>query len=170
MSFVRWVEKPGEVDAVFRVTNPGKRAVLVWNVREQSRGSGSGAPDWSTHGSDYPGRGWDRAELPAGGSVEFPMASLSEGEWRVCLLYSRESTGPTDPGRQFSGTFEVVGPVVQEEAELASASAAATTAGASGGVVSESGPGDSRREREAAMGVAGKRRATAAMPVNTGLA
>lgn len=128
MSFVRWVEKPGEVDAVFRVTNPGKRAVLVWNVRQQSRGSGSGAPDWSTHGSDYPGRGWDRAAVPAGGSVEFPMASLSEGVWRVCLLYSRESTGPTDPGRQFSGTFEVVGPAVQEEEESSSASFAAPKA------------------------------------------
>jgi hypothetical protein len=115
IALLRWTENSGGQDAVFRVTNPGDRAVLVWNVRQQVLANDSGASTWSTQQSDYPGRRWDRSDITTGGSVEFPMFSPCEGEWRVCLLYSRELLEPKSPNRRFDGTFELIGPAVTEE-------------------------------------------------------
>jgi len=123
LSLVRWMDGSTGLDTVFRVTNPGDRAVLIWNVRQQSLVDEGGATNWSTLRDDFPGRGWDRPAIAAGGTLEFPIASPVNGSWRVGLLYSREvsgrgSTGNTgntgNTNRLFDGTFEVMGPVVVE--------------------------------------------------------
>ncbi len=121
MSLVRWTASPVGSDSVFRVTNPGDRAVLIWNVRQQTLVGESGATNWITSKSDFPGPGWDRPSLPPGGTLEFPFESPGDGSWRVCLLYSREimdrDRGSTN--RLFDGTFEVMGPVVRETGDEA---------------------------------------------------
>lgn len=117
VEFVRWSEvRDGSRDAVFRVTNPGDRPVLIWNVRQQFRESvpQAGADAWGNGPDDYPGRGWDRPTIPAGESQTFPLSSGMDGVWRVCLLYSREIPGSETGHRQFGGTFEAFGPAVQE--------------------------------------------------------
>jgi hypothetical protein len=72
---------------------------------------------WETRESDYPGRGWEHATIPAGGSVQFPMLSPTEDVWRVCLLYSREVPDSHAPNRRFIGTYESIGPSVREDDE-----------------------------------------------------
>ena len=120
VEFIRWSDNPyGGRDALFRATNPGNRPVLVWNVRQQvrvSRADGAGKA-WETRESDYPGRGWQSATIPAGGSAQSPMLCPTNGEWRVCLLYSREASGSEAPNRRFDGTYESLGPSVREKDE-----------------------------------------------------
>lgn len=114
----RWSDDPkGEREAEFRVTNPGDRPILVWNVRLQValQHSGEVTQAWETRQSDYPGRGWEHPMIPASESVKFPMASPGEGTWRVCLLYSREMIGSQATNRQFDGTYESIGPIVQDD-------------------------------------------------------
>ncbi len=117
VELVQWSNGPyGGRDAVFRVTNPGGPSVLVWNVRQQVRlpGSAQTPRAWETQRSDYPGRGWQDAVLPPGGSAEFPLPASFDGDWRVCLLYSREMPGSEAPNRRFDGTYEAIGPSVRE--------------------------------------------------------
>jgi hypothetical protein len=117
IEFVRWSNNhDGGPEALFRVINPGTRPVLVWNVRQQvfAPNSDAGGNSWQTRESDYPGRGWETATIPAGASVQFPMSSPSEGYWRVCLLYSRELPDSQSPNRRFGGDYESIGPGVQE--------------------------------------------------------
>jgi hypothetical protein len=116
IEFIRWSDSASGRDALFRVTNPGTRPVLVWNVRQQVCGTRSegAVKSWETRESDYPGRGWERATVPAGGSVQFPMPSPTEDVWRVCLLYSREVPDSHAPNRRFGGTYESIGPGVRE--------------------------------------------------------
>lgn len=117
VELARWSDRPdGGKEAVFRVTNRGDRAVLVWNVRQQVcvPSAGGVARVWETRRSDYPGPGWQHPMIPAGGSEEFPMLSETDGDWRVCLLYSRENHHLEGPNRQFDGTFESIGPSVRE--------------------------------------------------------
>lgn len=104
-------------DAVFRASNPGTRSVLVWNVRLEVRVSGPGDPkatSWEMRENDYPGRGWEHATIDPGQSVQFPMLSPVDDEWRVCLLYSRETPGSQPPNRRFDKTYEAIGPVVRD--------------------------------------------------------
>jgi hypothetical protein len=117
IDFVRWSSSNyGAPDAIFQVTNPGPRPVLVWNVRQQVAvpRSDGGANSWQTRESDYPGRGWETATISSGGSVQFPMLSPTEGYWRVCLLYSREAQDSQPPNRRFGGDYESIGPSVHE--------------------------------------------------------
>jgi len=119
LELIRWSDGPnGGKDALFRVRNPGDRPVLVWNVRQQVRAphSAGAAQTWETEQNDYPGRGWENSVIPAGGSVQFPMPSPGEDDWRVCLLYSRETPDSTAPKRRFGGTYETIGPSVREGA------------------------------------------------------
>jgi hypothetical protein len=119
IEFIRWSDGANGRDALFRATNPGKRPVLVWNVRQQvcETHSEGAMRSWETRESDYPGRGWERATIPAGGSVKFPMLSPTEDVWRVCLLYSREVLDSQEPNRPFGGTYESIGPSVREADE-----------------------------------------------------
>ncbi len=120
VELVRWADGPyGGREALFRVTNPGDRAVLVWNVRQQVWVAPSNAPAgvWDTRQSDYPGRGWEHSIIPAGGSEQFPMSSPGEGDWRVCLLYSRAMPGAEGLNRRFDGNYESIGPRVREDDE-----------------------------------------------------
>ena len=119
IEFIRWCDSANGRDAMFRVTNPGKHPVLVWNVRQQVCGTHSegAVRSWETRESDYPGRGWEHAIIPAGGSVRFPMLSPTEDVWRVCLLYSREVPDSQAPNRRFGGTYESIGPSVREDDE-----------------------------------------------------
>lgn len=117
VELAKWSDTPdGGKDAVFRVTNTGDRAVLVWNVRQQVCVSGSDgvARVWETRHNGFPGRGWENAMLMPGESEEFPIPSDPEGEWRVCLLYSREIPRSQASHRQFDGTFESISPNVRE--------------------------------------------------------
>jgi len=117
IDFVRWsLSGYGGPEALFRVMNPADRPALVWNVRQQVAVPVSNGPgnSWETLESDYPGRGWETATIPAGGSVQFPMSSPTERGWRVCLLYSREAPDSQIPNRRFNGTYEAVGPTVHD--------------------------------------------------------
>lgn len=117
VELVKWSDNPeGGKEAVFRVTNRGERAVLVWNVRQQVcvPSSEEVARVWETRRSDYPGRGWQRSMIPAEESEVFPMRGETDGDWRVCLLYSREIHPSEVPNRQFDGTFESIGPSVRD--------------------------------------------------------
>ena len=115
LGFIQWVNGSGGWrEAIFRATNPGDRAVLVWNVRQQTsllRPSGT-AKAWQTEESDYPGRGWEHSIIPPGGSVQFPMVppEPGQGHWRVLLLYSREDAGSDARSRHFGGDYESIGP------------------------------------------------------------
>ena len=116
IEFIRWSDSSNGMDALFRATNPGKRPVLVWNVRLQVYGPHSEGTtrSWETRESDYPNRGWEHGAIPAGDSVQFPMLCPIEGDWRVCLLYSREVLGSEAPNESFEGTYESIGPIVRE--------------------------------------------------------
>lgn len=133
VELVRWSASPYTLtpDAVFRVTNPGNRPVLVWNVRQQVSVPRSdwAARVWETQQSDYPGRGWEHVVIPTGGSVQFPMLSPTEGDWRVCLLYSREMPDSQAPNRRFDGTYESISPSVREEVEPEAQAGAASNRG-----------------------------------------
>ena len=119
LKWVRWSDSTANgTDGVFRVTNPGTNAVLVWNVRQEvriPRPDNATAKAWDMRQSDYPGRGWERAILQPGESVQFPVLSPGESEWRVCLLYSREMPGSEAPNRRFDRTFESISPNVRED-------------------------------------------------------
>lgn len=106
----------GRKEAVFRATNAGDRPALVWNVRQQVyvQGTNRDVVLWETRHSDYPGRGWQQVVIPPGGSETFPLPSPAEGDWRVCLLYSREIPGPLASDRRFDGAYESIGPGVRE--------------------------------------------------------
>jgi len=115
IEFSNWTKgEEGGTDAVFRVTNRGSRPVLVWNVRHQIRipGSNGLVGPWQTTHQDYPGRGWDRPMIPAGGSHEFPITPDTDAQWRVCLLYSRERLDSIPSNRLFDGTYESIGPTM----------------------------------------------------------
>lgn len=114
IAFKNWTVSYGAPEAQFSITNPGARAILIWNVRLQvSIGSESSA-NWRTTESDYPGRGWPRSDIPGGSSAEFIMSSETTNGWRVCLLYSRENKPAEGGQRTYGGTYEVVGPSVRE--------------------------------------------------------
>lgn len=119
LEWVRWEGSTANgTDGVFRVTNPGTNAVLVWNVRQEvriPRPDNAKAKAWDMRQSDYPGRGWERAMIQPGESVQFPVLSPGESEWRVCLLYSREMPGSEAPNRRFDRTFESISPNVRED-------------------------------------------------------
>ena len=117
IEFLNWSESNyGQAEALFRVTNPGPRPVLVWNVRQQvsSRRSVGVGNSWETVESDYPGRGWESSTIAEGGSVHFPMLPPTNGQWRLCLLYSREVPGSQAPNRRFGGAYESIGPSIQQ--------------------------------------------------------
>jgi hypothetical protein len=117
IDFVRWsgMTTAGAPEALFRVTNPGPRSALVWNVRLQvlTTNSEAAAPAWETKHNDYPDR-WDHVDIPAAGSAEFPMLPPMTGVWRVCLLYSRELFDSHSTNRQFAGEYELLGPNVPQ--------------------------------------------------------
>jgi len=126
LKVVRWLQNDGVPVAIFRLTNPGQRSALVWNVRQQvSTPLPNGTLTfWETLQSDYPARGWDRDVVPPGGSAEFPILSPSDSDWRVCLLYSREMQHSASPNRRFDGTYEAIGPTVREEQHALATAAA----------------------------------------------
>ena len=115
IDFESWTSWYGAEDAHFRARNPGAKAILIWNVRKQVSRIQRSQTNWETTEWDYPGRGWERSVVPAGGSAEFPMYSLTTNSWRVCLLYSREIGSPEAEKRLFDGNYEVIGPSVQEK-------------------------------------------------------
>jgi hypothetical protein len=114
LDFVRWDQDAGhdrEV-AIFRLTNPGPRSVLVWNERVQVRTEGAqSADEWKTVHSDYP-----TFDLPgafkAGQTFEFKWRAPAQGPWRVCLLYSKDTATPLLPEgtERFEDNYEVIGP------------------------------------------------------------
>lgn len=115
MEFVRWSSSSSYSgpEAVFRVSNPGDRAILVWNVRKQVVVVSSRQTTWVTRESDYPGRGWSDVVIQAGQSAEFPMAHDEEGDWHLRLLYSRQISAAESAGESFDGTYELIGPTAE---------------------------------------------------------
>jgi hypothetical protein len=118
IDFVRWSgSNYGGREAVFRVTNPADHAVLVWQVRQQVSVSLVQSAASSRGKAIIQGHGWESATIARHGSVEFPTLSPAEGDWRVCLLYSREALDSQAPNRHFGGTYESIGPRMHEVAE-----------------------------------------------------
>ncbi len=118
VQFVRWtaVTTAGVPMAIFRVRNTGSRLVLVSNVRKQvlsqalSPGTEPSPTAWRTVEQGYP-ENWDRAEIPAGEEAEFLMLPPLEGDWRACLLYSRQLLSARSAGpRQWVSFYESNGP------------------------------------------------------------
>lgn len=105
IAFARW--ENGE--AVFRLTNSGRHAILLWNVRVQVMASGPGTDGfgWDTVQDDYPAgtAKYNAGSQLAGVTGEFRVAAPGRAPWRVCAIYS---TDWTDGGRSFSGNYEVI--------------------------------------------------------------
>src|SRR3954465_7499705 len=96
-------------DPSFWLTNREPHAILVWNVRVQTRSVGRGTDGfgWDTVIDDYP-RG-----TPEHNSARFEAKSTSvlrgihpgKAPWRICILYSIDRS---DSGKSYSGNYEAV--------------------------------------------------------------
>ncbi len=96
--------------AIFRITNKEPHAILLWNVRVQtrSRDAGTDGFGWDTVYDDYP---MGTANYSSGGTGEFRVQYPGKTPWRVCILYS---TDWTDSGKSCSGNYEVIGQELKE--------------------------------------------------------
>jgi hypothetical protein len=117
LDFVRWDQdsvRDREV-AVLRLTNPGRRSVLIWNERVQVRAQeeAKSADEWTTVHSDYPTFDLPGA-LKGGQSLEFRWCATEHRPWRLCLLYSKDTATALSPDgtERFEDNYEVIGPVL----------------------------------------------------------
>jgi hypothetical protein len=105
----------GDSEANFRLTNGEPHAILLWNVRVQTRSTGGGTDGfgWDTVSDDYPvgAAGYNSAHYPPGSIGEFQVRHPDKKPWRVCVLYSIDWT---DSGKSYSGNYEAIGQELKE--------------------------------------------------------
>ena len=105
----------GDSEANFRFTNGEPHAILLWNVRVQTRSTGGGTDGfgWETVSDDYPmfTSGYSSAHYPPGSIGEFQVRHPGKSPWRVCVLYSIDWT---DSGKSYSGNYEAIGQELRE--------------------------------------------------------
>jgi len=111
IAFAAW----GDSGPIFRLTNQEPHAILLWNVRVQTRSKDAGTDGfgWDTVYDDYPmgTAKYNAANFLPGAVGEFRVQHPGKTPWRVCVLYS---TDWTDSGKSYSGNYEVIGQELEE--------------------------------------------------------
>jgi hypothetical protein len=100
---------------IFRLTNREPHAILLTNVRVQTRSTGRGTDGfgWDTVYDDYP-MGTPRfntSVCPPNSPGEVAVAHPGKAPWRVCIIYSIDWS---DSGNSYGGNYEVISGELKE--------------------------------------------------------